>query len=263
VSLFALSDIAAFKLDRLQAVIQTYFPSGAMPSDEFLLQQVQAAEQDVIVALKVFLEPTTIFPYTPSDAEVEALDGADWAEEPGYDYDAEFFQGERWGYIVTRQRPIITVTAVNFVYPSPQNSVYQIPNDWLRLDKKYGQIRMVPASSTFVAPLGAFLLQALAGGGTIPSMLQVHYVAGLTDVLTKWPNIVDLIYKTAILKLIRGFFIPQSQSISADGLSQSMSFDADKYQAGLNETMFGPKGSNAGLFTAIHGLANTVMGITV
>ena len=262
-SLFSKADMPAFRRDRLVSAVQTYFPSGGMPSDDFLLQQVQAAEQDVIVALKVFLEPTTIFPYTPSNTEITALNGSPWAEEPGYDYDADFFQGERWGYIVTRQRPIISISAINFVYPSPQNSVYQIPNDWLRIDKKYGHIRMVPASSTFIAPLGAFLLQALAGGGTIPSMLQVHYVAGLSNTLTAWPNIIDLIYKTAILKILKGFYIPQSQSISADGLSQSITFDASKFQADLNETMFGPKGSNAGLYTAIHGLSNTAMGITV
>ena len=54
--------------------------------------------------------------------------------------------------------------------------------------------------------------------------------------------------------------LPQSASISADGLSQSNSFNYKAWQDDINETLFGPKGSNGGLFTSIHGINGSVLG---
>lgn len=261
-SLFDTADVAAFKSDRLLLAASTYFPDVTL-SDAFLLQQLRAAEAEVAQQLKVFLEPTTIFPYEPTTAEIDALDGKPYAEEPGYDYDADFFRADSWGYLVTRSKPIISIEFVRMAYPDPYKQFYAIPNDWLRPDKKYGTIRMVPASSSFTAPLSAFMMQALGGGRSIPSMIQVKYVAGLKDVKTdpRWASLLDVIYKKAVLKIIEGAFLPQSGSISADGLSQSLSVDASKYRDQINETMFGPKGSNGGLWTAIHGVVGTVAGV--
>ncbi|MDB5550519.1 MAG: hypothetical protein JWL86_503 [Rhizobium sp.] len=260
-SLFAAGDVAAFRAGTFAAAQTTYL-SGVTFTDAFLLGQIQAAEQDVSSQLKVLLEPTVIFPYVPTDAEIAALSGKPWRDEPGYDYDPEFFRNERWGYIVSRQQPIISIEYIQFAYPSPQNLVYKIPSDWLRVDRKYGHIRMVPASSTFVAPLGAFLMQALGGGSNIPSMIQMKYTAGLNgknDVL--WPLIQDVIYKMAVLKIMQGAMIPGSVSISADGLSQSLSTKIDDYQAVIDRTLFGPKGSNGGLWTTVHGFGGGVLGV--
>jgi hypothetical protein len=186
-----------------------------------------------------------------------------WMDEPGYDYDPEFFRNERWGYIVTRQRPIISVTAINLVYPAPTLTVYAIPNDWLRLDRKYGHIRMVPASSTFVAPLGAFLMQALSGGSLIPSMIQVKYIAGLNGTSDRlWPLVSDIILKRAVQKVMAGAMLPSSGSISADGLSQSLSIKLQDYEDQFQQAMFGPKGSNGGLWVAVHGIQMGVIGVT-
>lgn len=260
-SLFDESDVADFRTGAFAAVASRYFAGVTYP-DSFLLGKIQAAEVDVATRLKVLLERTAIFPYVPSDAEIAALGEMPWLDEPGYDYDPEFFRAERWGYIVTRQHPIVSVTSISLVYPAPTTTVYTIPNDWLRLDRKYGHIRMVPASSTFVAPLGAFLMQALGGGSMIPSMLQVKYIAGLNGTDDKlWPLIQDVIFTMAVLKIMQGAMVPGSATISADGLSQSLSTKIDDYQQMVNEMLFGPKGANGGLWTAIHGLPMAVAGV--
>lgn len=263
-SLFSSGDVAAFRTDRLLMAAQNYFPDVTL-TDAFLLQQIQAAEAEVARRLKVFLEPTTIFPYTPSGAEITALGAVHWDEEPGYDYDAEFFRAERWGFIATRQRPIVSVEFLRFAYPNPQTSFFTIPADWLRIDKKHGQINLVPASASFNAPLNAFMLQAMGGGGMIPFALQLKYVAGLQNVKTdpKWADLLDVILKQAVLNVIDGSFTPQSGSISVDGMSQSLSMDAEKYRDLVELKLMGPKGSNGGLWTSIHGIGLGVAGVSM
>ncbi len=93
-------------------------------------------------------------------------------------------------------------------------------------------------------------------------MIQVKYVAGLKDAKNDYPDLVDVILKQAALKVLEGNFLPSSGSISGDGLSQSISFDASKYRELIQETLMGPKGSNGGLWTAIHGIVSGVLGTT-
>lgn len=238
----------------------THFPDIVL-SDDYIKRKLLAAEKDISRQLKVFLEPTTIFPYEPTEDEIADLQGKPWAEETGYDYDAEFFQGDRWGYLVTRQRPLISVEFIRMAYPDPRGAFYTIPNAWMRLDKQPGHIRLVPASQTFTAPLGAFLMQALGGGSGIPSMIQVKYVAGLTNAKENWPDLVDVIYKAASLAVLKETFPVSSGSISADGLSQSQSIKLSDYDDMINLALFGPKGANGGLWTAIHGVGVTVLGV--
>ena len=66
--------------------------------------------------------------------------------------------------------------------------------------------------------------------------------------------------KKAVLKILEDSFLPQSGSISADGLSQSLSVDMEKYHDMIDRTLNGGKGSNGGLMTAIHGVRIGVLG---
>jgi hypothetical protein len=261
VSLFSTADLATFKTDRLLASMQSYFPDVTL-SDAYLLQQIQASEADIRRRLKVYLEPTTLFPYAPSDAEIAALAGAPYDEEPGYDYDPAFFSPDSWGYIVLRHRPAISVEFIRFAYTDPSAPLYTIPGDWIRLDKKYGQIRIVPTAQMVTLPLSVFLMQAMGGGRTIPSMIQVKYISGIKNAKTdpQWADLIDVILKQAVLNIIEGGYLPQSGSISADGLSQSVSFDAQKFRDTIDAKLFGPKGSNGGLWSSIHGIVGTMAG---
>lgn len=235
---------------------------GVTVSDDYLYGKLLAAEKEVSRLLKVYLVPTVIIPDDAPQAEVDALEAGqvNYAQEGAYDYDPDFFHGDRWGFIVTQSRPIISVASIQFAYPQPNTVVFTVPTDWIRLNKKYGQIQLVPASSAFTAPLSAFLLQAMGGGRTIPFMVRVRYTAGLKNAATEWPDVVDVIKRKAMLKIVMDAFVPQSGSISADGLSQSMSLDFTKYGEAIDDTLFGPKGQNSGLMTAIHGIRVGGMG---
>lgn len=261
-SIFKSEDATTFKNERLVRALDTHLPDTCM-SDAYVLAKLRAAESYVAGRLKVFLEPTVVFPYEPSEEEVTALDGKPYAEEPGYDYDSGFFKDDRWGYIIAWSRPIISVEWARMAYPNPKATFFTFPNDWLRIDKKSGQIRLVPASAAFNAPLNAFMMQAMGGGGTIPFAIQLKYTAGIKNVREDWPDLLDVIYRVAILNIVNEEIKPQSASISADGLSQSMSFDAQKHAELIEEYLFGPKGSNGGLWSRIHGIGVTIGGSLV
>lgn len=251
--------IDELRADRLMMTANTVL-SGAKFTDDYLWEKLRAAESEIGHDLRVPLTPTQFFPYPPTQTEIDALDGKPWAVDPAYDYDPEFFQGEKWGFLVMRQKPLIEVQRVRFVYPAPTTGFYEVPGDWLRMDRKYGHIRFVPASSPFVAPLNAFILQALGGGRTIPFAIEVNYVAGLENAARDFPELLDAIKKKTVVKSIEDSFPAQSGSISADGLSQSLSVDMEKYRETVDTILYGAPGTNGGLMTAIHGVRVSVMG---
>lgn len=252
---------ARMRADRLVLLGQQLgLGGGAGFSDDYLWEKLQAAEAQVAHDLRVFLAPTRLFPEPPTEAQIAALAGQRWAVDPAYDYEPDFFRDERWGYIVTRQKPIIAIERIRFVYPTPNIGLFEVPQDWIRLDRRYGHIRFVPASSSTIMPMGVFALQAFGGGRTLPFAIQVDYTAGLENAARDYPDLVDLVYRVAALRIVGDAMVPQSGSISADGLSQSMSIDMAKYHEEVDLLLNGPKGSNGGLMTAIHGVRGTVLG---
>lgn len=233
---------------------------GASVSDDYLWEKIRAAEAEIGRTLRVPLVQTKFFSAPPSQEEIDALNGMPWVVESAYDYGQDFFRGDKWGFILTRNKPVASVERVRFVYPAPTSNIFDVPTDWIRVERKYGQIQFVPTSTAYLAPLGAFLMSTLGGGRTIPFAIQVTYVAGLENAARDYPELLDAIKKQAVLKVIEDGFLPQSGSISADGLSQSMSTDMEKYRDTIGNIINGPKGSNGGLMTAIHGVRLSVLG---
>lgn len=271
-SIFTNDDVAAFGANYL-SLVQSYLPVPVSSfTAPFLLDLLQAAESDISQKLRVYLEPTKIFPFSPSASDLQPLTTTGmfgnivsqtaWAEEPGYDYDPDFFSGNGYGFLVLKQHPVISIDFIRFQYPSPFNTFYTIPTAWVRFDKKTGQVNLVPEAASFTAPLTAFQLTALGGGTTIPFMMQVQYTAGLENVKTdpKWANLRQAIYQQAVVNMLNNSVLPASSSISADGLSRSKSVKISDYQDNIERTLFGPKGSNGGLWTFIHGVEGTMMG---
>lgn len=254
-SLFTLADIDDFRADRLVSLAAGLAPDADW-SDAYLLRKLVAAEADISHKLGVKLEPTVVFPDEPTEQEVTDLEGKPYIVEPGYDFDPEFFQGEKWGRIDTRQMPIISVEEVKWAYPSTMNTVYTVPADWLRIDKKYGVIQMVPAGAFSAAPLSVWVLSVLGGGRLVPFMVRIKYTCGLKDAKADWPDLIDVIYKAAALSIVDDLMLPQSGSISADGLSMSQSLDTEKYRDQMEARLFGPRGSNGGLKAAICGITS-------
>lgn len=228
---------------------------AALP-DADITAALEAAEAEASRRLRVLFQPTAIIPDDAAQTEIDSLVAAQtpYMQEASYDYDPDFFVGNRWGYIVLKERPVVSVQSIRFAYPAPTSSVFDIPNDWIRLDKRFGQIRLIPATQQFAAPLSAFVLQALGGGRTVPFMIQVRYTAGLTDPGANYPDLLDLVKKMTMYRLLLSAFLPASGSISADGLSQSSSFDYGKWEDAL-EAKFD------NLRDAIHGPRLSVLGV--
>lgn len=251
--------LTKLRRDRLMMAARGALPSMDV-SDDYLWDKLRAAESEIAHTLRVPLAPTAFFPSTPTNDEITALNGMPWAIDPGYDYEpASFSSGDKWGMLKLRNKPIQSVSRVRFAYPGGPGSFYDLPLDWLRMDRKYGTVQFVPSSTAFVAPLNAFVMQAIGNGRTIPLAIQLTYVAGLTDAARDYPELIDVIMKKASLKIIEDAFLPQSGSISADGLSQSMSNDMDKHHDTIDRVLNGGKGSNGGLMAAIHGIRLGVM----
>lgn len=228
-------------------------------SDDYLWDKVRAAESEMAHTLRIPLVPTRIFPKPPTQEQIDALDGMAWEVESSPDYMPDMFERDKWGYIVTRQRPIISIESMRFVYPTEQNGFYDIPVQWLSVDSKYGHIRIVPTSNAVLTGLAGFTMMNIAGGRTIPSMVQLTYTAGLTDVENKYPELIDAIKKKAVLKVVADAYLPQSGSISGDGLSESLSVDMAKYHEAIDHIINGSDGSNGGLMAHFHGIRAMVM----
>lgn len=244
--------VARLRADRLLMAAAGIMPKVAV-SDDYLWDKLRAAEAEAQRDLRVFFQPTTLFIDTPTQADIDALNGGAWALDPGYDFGPENFYEDKWGMVNLRFKPVISIISVRMVYPNPGAVAFDFPSDWFRLDHKYGNLRIVPTSVLSMASLSASIMQ-LFSSRSLPHALQVRYVAGLANPTQDYPELVDLVFKKAALKIIGDRFLPQSGSISGDGLSQSFSNDMTKYHDDVNIIMYGMKGANGGLMTAIHGI---------
>lgn len=245
--------VASLRRDRLAVMLDSYAP-GATITDEYLVEKLVSAERALERDLRVFFTPREmVTPATPqAELDALALAGEQVEEEPGYDYDPALFQGNTWGLIELRQRPAISVSKIGFYYPAPISLVYEVPIEWVRLDKKVGRINLVPTQTVMALPLNAYILSALGGGRNIPLMLHIRYRAGLQNAATQWPDLLTLIKRQAMLDVLADRFVPSSGSVSADGLSQSISFEAAKYQEEIDH-------KTEKLRSAIHGIRMMVL----
>lgn len=229
-------------------------------TDDYIWSKVLAGEAAIEHMLRVPLVPTQFFPSQPTSDQIAALPvGMPWAIDPPYDSDPSAFEGDRWGFIKTNNRPVQSVQSMVYVYPSPVDGIFNVPTDWLRIDPKYGEVRIVPTSMTIGFPLAAFMISAASSGRTVPQMIQLTYVAGINDAWKEYPDLIDVIKKKAALLIVQDAFLPQSGSISADGLSQTLSVDMMKYNDIIETIINGPKGQNGGLMAQIHGVRSMVV----
>lgn len=224
--------VAELRGDRLVAAANRYWP-GITLSDDYIYGQLLVAERAVESSLHCYLEPVEILPSGATQEERDAFDDAEepvrWTEEPGYDMTPDFWQVDRYGFTALRNTPVISIHSVRLVYPRPYGLVWEVPADWWRLDKKPGHLRLFPTGGAALIPFAGQLWPTLLSGASIPQMIQVRYVAGLANCARDWPQIVDLVKKKAVLTIMQDQFLPQSDSQSIDGLSQSINVDVDKF----------------------------------
>lgn len=201
----------------------------------YLSRKLQAAEATIARLLGVFLEPTEIFPAVePTDDELATLDGKPWAVEPAYDLPPDFVSVQRFGFLHLLQRPLIAVRWVKFIHPTTNQLVFEVPQQWIRTDRKYAQLSMTPAGFAGSMPISMFALQGIMAGVSMPHMIHVRYSAGLGPGHPQLPAVQDLVLRQAALLSLKDAFPAQSESVSADGLSQSASQDLGKHQDVIN-----------------------------
>lgn len=133
-----------------------------------------------------------------------------------------------WGYVQLWKRPVLEVKSLKLMYGT--KPAWEVPQDWLKIDKNSGKIQMFPSS-------GSVTSMIIGASGAIyglynswdyaPQMWEVDYVAGM-DSNDLPAHLKELIYKKAVIgilqvwgDLILGAGIASS-SISIDGLSQSI-----------------------------------------
>ncbi len=223
-------------------------------SEDYLAAKLRAAEADAERRLRVFFSETVVFAYEPTQQEIDELpEGMRWHEEAAYDYEPSLWTSEDWGYLVLRKTPVLAVEKCMFCYPAPTTGFFTVPDSWIRVDKKAGHIRFVPSGSALgMAPLTGFVISALGGGCQIPDMIRLRYRAGLRNAAKDYPDLVDIVRKMAVLRILHDAYLPQSGSISADGLSQSTSLQMAAFQDEIDSAL-------DHLAQSIHGVSMVIL----
>jgi len=207
--------------------------AGAEISDGDIWSKLKAAEAEVERVLRVYLSPVEVLPSDPdydAQAATYASQGRRVLREPGYDFTPEMFHGNRWGLLELRQRPITAIRFARFSYPSQTGNSIDLPTQWLRPEGRTNRVSIVPVDNLALAPLNSMMLSAMAGASTIPFMLQIGYQCGLDNARDRLPDLAAVVERMAMLSIVEDQLLPQSGSISADGLSRSLSWDASKHQ---------------------------------
>lgn len=226
--------IAELKADRLVVAAEMYL-GGVMPSDDYLRRKLLASEALVSRELSVFLEPTRVFSHAPDPSEIDALGGMPYVVEPGYDLDPDWLTTRKWGALRLRRRPVISIEKVRIVYPSGPMEFFDVPRNWVQFDDRSGTISVIPGSGLQYGPLSLFALQSLAANNRVPHMIQVDYVSGIDARLDEYADVYDLIMQMAVLSVLQDTMMMGSSSISADGLSQSISSDLPRLREQMED----------------------------
>lgn len=245
--------IAAVRRNRLVALSRTHLAGADIP-DDLIWSKITAAEAEAEREMRVWLSPTEVLPaHERYDADADALIalGQRVERDPGYHFTPDMFRGDRWGLIELRARPIIRVHWARFAYPLPDSTVIELPRDWIRPEGYTSRINIVPTTTPFAAPINSFILSALSGGRVVPYMLQLAYRAGLENVRARLPDLPAIVERMASLSLVEDHILPQSSSISADGLSQSISFEAQKHREHIAERLHTMRDSLQGVRTIV------------
>ena len=220
---------------------------AAAMSPAYVEDKLVAAEASAARDLRTFFAPRQVFAGDPTQDELSALNGAAYSTETAYDYNWEDWQSEAWGMLMLRLAPVVALQSLVLRYPYPGAVDFVIPTDWVRLDRKSGQLRVVPAGAmpAFVPYFTS--LMAASGRRVMPEVLRVRYTAGLENVQREFPDIVDFVRKTAALNIVDDRIMPGTVSTSTDGISESRTVDFDKLRDALSE-------KQKKLFRAIHGM---------
>jgi hypothetical protein len=160
----------------------------------------------------------------------------------GEDYDIEedpydFFRTDymSFGYLVLRHRPVISVEKVELRY-GHSLQILTYPNDWVRLNRKFGRLSVLPTIGAFgvSGPLmlasGYFFLPIMMGWAKdiVPQLICVDYTAGIDATDPQYAELRHLLAKLAaeeILRMVGTVYKSglAGYSVGEDGASESVS----------------------------------------
>lgn len=139
----------------------------------------------------------------------------------------------QWSYFQLNNLPVIEVKEVRAVYPNAQ--ILKYPPEWNKLQKHDGILRLIPTAGTMaqfqVDAGGQYFPEIFRYNGMVPLVWEIDYIAGFEE--GKVPTLVNAaigmlaatMALTNLADLLLGTGV-QSQSISLDGLSQSVNLTA-------------------------------------
>lgn len=196
-------------------------------SDTYIENKIREAEDDFERDLNIFLSAKRI------KCEPQVGD-TDWDyKEPAYDYETDFFSGERWGFLRLRKYPIQSVESIVFAFPTLDTKVFNVPPSWIKVDDQFGFVRLVPTQAAIYASFTGFIFSLISGGRSLPQSLFVNYTAGFKDQATlkqDHTDILEHLKRCMVLNILDDAFVPGSFSQSGDGLTQSFSVELSKYR---------------------------------
>jgi hypothetical protein len=153
--------------------------------------------------------------------------GVDYTDEDdSYPYDP--MQWQNFGFLQLRHQPIVSVERCIFKNPVGGQMMDLIAMQWIRINKKAGQLNFYPTNGAPYGPFASGVLPWRLFGGRYSNAYYVNYTTGfptsefvpddLRSVIGKWAVI--KIMSTVGDGLLAGF---SSQSVSLDGISESFS----------------------------------------
>lgn len=173
-----------------------------------------------------------------------------------HDYRASDFL--TYGYLQMFKVPVMMVRKVKANYPLGQ-SIAEYPDEWISIQPDSGQIHLVPArgslGTTIIGQGGDWLPLLYGQISYVPNLWEVDYVAGM-DKNNLPRNVVEALAKLAcmdILTIASDLTRPigvGSESVSLDGMSQSMSYQIPAFKARLDlytADLYGPAGKQQSL----------------
>ncbi|GEM_PF-3170121 len=161
------------------------------------------------------------------------FDELDDIDEPAYDYRSDFFTDGRWGRIQLNYRPVWSISQMVFTFPGT-GTVFTVPTSWIRLDRKYGNVQLVPATGEAILAVFThfIVMRAIGSRGSLPMSIYVDYTTGFSheelcqhhNELLEGLRLRTLLSLAGIISAVAAPGGGSSNSLGLDGLSRSRSF---------------------------------------
>lgn len=158
------------------------------------------------------------------------------------DYDANMYSD--WGYLLLNEVPVRKV--ISLVAKYPDSAILEFPEQWFKIRKDDGQLRLLPGLGTYsgfmVNGQGQFLPELFRNKSKVPNLFEVTYETGFEDgkvpmAINAAIGLLAAIYALSIAgNLVLGAGIA-STSLNIDGLSQAITTTSSAENSAYSATI--------------------------